>query len=666
MTLPSILLVVVIASTSCTNPLRAAAEHEAAALKASDSTIAPFEACIDSKSGITVRFEKSAAPGTLVLSGSMAKDVSKATWSKTTYENDTLVLTPTVSWTADPAAGGTTGSLMIEVKDTEGWPCKKIEWRPEILDHVIYVNADRGADCDTGSGSAAKPFKSLRYAMRAIKLLYPASAAEIRLSAGFHDAQTDDGAIKITSSLTLRGGYSPDDWSKRDIGKYATNLGYPASLSYYGVVVIDGASGVVLDGLTIDPAKTVSSAGIRSSTCVFIGNSSSAVIRDCRIINHFGNDLYAGRAIAQCEDSTLQVEDTTIDVLAVAADSFGISSAGKLSISGCTITIKDLYKANIHSISGIEAKSDATIDDCSISMAGYANANIYGVTISGMNDGPIGHIASCMITIGNELSSLALSQTGVFVSDMNIPDSQTEKFLIERNVISINGRAKFNYGASIAASKEANIINNVIHGGEGDYSICVMLTASTASINNNTLYIGSSMSSDADTAFGSCVFLNETSDAYINGNILFGGKRSSDAKYGYTGVYCESEDDNARGIRHNAFYGINNGLFAISSTDYCIPATGDGLSELNSRYNIYLPDASASTLGHTTMTIIRSGNLLFTSDLGLTSLSDEHPLMLTASSPQSISESSNTSFPDLDILGTKRTAPASLGAYEYD
>jgi len=646
------LLVAAVLFSSCTNPLYTAAANEAAKVNAADVVFHPYSACIDRTSTIRIQFQKSMVPDTLSLSGSMKDDMASLSWSKTVYENDTLILVPKDRWNADASLGGSTCVLDFQAKDTEGWMSRKIEWRPEVVDGVIYVNADRGVNTDAGGGSATRPFGSLKYAMRAVKSLYPdgygGASAILRMSAGSYSAETDDGALKITTPLVIMGGYSPDDWNTRDpsSASFKTDIYYPSTRRYFATVVMDEASGIGLDGLSISGTRYASSSGKYYCTGVEIFSPASVTIRHCMISVSSGDPKYASRGLEQNEGSTLSLVDSQIGIIAEAPNSLAVIALGKTSMSGCTITVQDLYRTERHSIDGIMTKSDAVIEHSSISVKGHENADLYGIVVSGTDRAPVGHVSDSSILIGDSLlANASADQTGIALM------GQCNGFLLERNVVDIRGGADMDFAVNVVSSNGVLLSNNVIHAGESEYAICVVLAGSTGvRIVNNTLFTGAAAKIDASAAaFGTGVYLTEGGGASIIGNIIFGNTRSagSDAGYGRTGVLCSSPTESGQlTVTDNVFCNLNNGLVAVSSTDTCYRTETD----INIKYR-----------GSET-----SGDNITVADLFLLAMTDKEPLKPTINTPDSVRHATSSwSAPAIDIQGNSRDVSFSMGAYEW-
>ncbi|RKZ13051.1 hypothetical protein DRQ53_13930, partial [bacterium] len=134
----------------------------------------------------------------------------------------------------------------------------------EDATNALFVDATAGA----GNGSLATPYGTLADALAATRAASPRPS--IYVAAGIYTVSID-----LDAETHIYGGFEPGSW-KRDVAQNITRVEGGST-----AVSMDGASGSVLDGLTI-MAAAASSSG-QSSIGVHLRNSSDVIVRDCVI-----------------------------------------------------------------------------------------------------------------------------------------------------------------------------------------------------------------------------------------------------------------------------------------------------------------------------------------------------------------------------------------------
>jgi len=171
-----------------------------------DAPTVPDPALIPKSTVITLTYNASMDPASLVLGGDMAGE-SSVSWSTTTVMNDTLTLSPTSAWALQ-----TGRHLMVDAKDTGGRQALTVSLAYDIYQGVLYyVNINQLSDM-LGGTSPATAFK---YIHTALATAMP--SATILVAGGYYlvGYGTPDTRIVLQPDIALYGGYS-SDFSTRD------------------------------------------------------------------------------------------------------------------------------------------------------------------------------------------------------------------------------------------------------------------------------------------------------------------------------------------------------------------------------------------------------------------------------------------------------------------
>jgi hypothetical protein len=640
-----------LATTSCSNALYTAAKNETAAYNAAEIKMYyPNRACIDKTSILSIYFGESMDPTTLSYSGSLSTNIKTYSWASKDSANDVLILYPENEWQRDDTLGQVTGSLYINAKNLEGWPCSTIAWTPEILDGVVYVDTTNGYDSDTNGGSEDSPFKSLKYAMRAIDNIYTdgttvkSTTAEIRMAGGSYSSETDVSCIYITSPLTIKGGYKPGDWTINDPSLYRTTI-LGEKNNAMATITIDNDVTVTLENLLINTSQNDADSENPTALVIYNSLTSTLNIKNCTLDSECASgykDYYITSIVSK---GPLSVDSSTI-ILAANEDvtAIGISATSDATITNSTFTISDHTTVNENDVFGILGRSTLIATGNTISLSCLAGTSsytsMYGLSI----------LTPAASASKNVIANNNITLSGVSASATGIRAENTGNFVIAKNCVNNKARDGYCQGIQLSACSNLNLYDNAVHGGEGDHSYAIVLyNTAGSSVINNTIFLGSSGGGDGGVATGISVYTCADVSS-IKGNIIYSDNRYSYSSFTRIGIYVSTTTTTISDLSYNVFSSLSSFLQITNGQSYT--SSDSGLSSLNTAY--------------------KSTNWYYSSsaDLNLTDSTDTSSSLIlrpTSNTPSDITQSTLDSVPEAtDRAGNERTNLYSIGAYEYN
>ena len=172
------------------------------------------EALISANEAITISFDETMNPATLVIGGQMGVEAAAGVWDSVSLSNDTLHLNPSGSWDI-----GGFRTLTVDCSDLAGNPISQISLDYDVC--VIYV---RAADGDDGAaGTRDTPLRSVAAGILKADTLF--SAAQVKVAEGSYDIDSaSGGTIILQEGISVLGGYSAADWSDRDPDTYISSI----------------------------------------------------------------------------------------------------------------------------------------------------------------------------------------------------------------------------------------------------------------------------------------------------------------------------------------------------------------------------------------------------------------------------------------------------------
>lgn len=178
---------------------------------------APDPALIPTDTVITLIYNESMVPASLVLGGDMAGESNGGIWSSTHVANDTLTISPTSNWTAR-----TGRQLTIDAKDTAGRAARSVDLAYDVYRGTLYyVNSVTGNDANAGMTPLAA-FQNIYTAVNNPSILTPAT---ILVAGGTYPVASGaiDTRIWLRQDISLYGGYK-SDFSARDPATYPSTI----------------------------------------------------------------------------------------------------------------------------------------------------------------------------------------------------------------------------------------------------------------------------------------------------------------------------------------------------------------------------------------------------------------------------------------------------------
>lgn len=217
---------------------------------------APSNNSLGARASINIVFNEPMDTGSLFLGGTMAIESDKGTWGSTNYPNDTLTISPSVTWSLNDGH-----SLTIDINDTETAALTTLNLLHDIfVDSTIYVSDTQGNDDNTGTSSDA----AKKTILSALQSATP--PVNIAISGGSYTVdRSTDSQIILPEGVSLYGGYD-STFTTRDAKANETiinDIHSTAMGSFLGpacaVEIIGGITYSIIDGLTINGSTQVGS-----------------------------------------------------------------------------------------------------------------------------------------------------------------------------------------------------------------------------------------------------------------------------------------------------------------------------------------------------------------------------------------------------------------------
>jgi hypothetical protein len=250
---------------------------------------APDPALIPDSTVITLTYNASMDPASLVLGGDMAADSNGGVWSTTNLTNDTLILSPASAW-----ALRTGRHLVVDAKDTTGRAARTVDQEYDIYQGVLYyVNFATGNDGNLGD-SPVTAFKNIHTAVNSV-----APSATILVAQGNYAVNYNpDTRIWLRQDISLYGGYS-SDFKLRDPLTYVTSItdtsNIAATLANPNFAVIASNSAItnstLVDGFQIKGSQIV---GAVYTSAIRVHNGANPSLANNQIYGGAGSAFNTG------------------------------------------------------------------------------------------------------------------------------------------------------------------------------------------------------------------------------------------------------------------------------------------------------------------------------------------------------------------------------------
>ncbi|MDH5716477.1 MAG: hypothetical protein OEZ22_02440 [Spirochaetia bacterium] len=406
---------------------------------------------------ITISFNETVDITSTVINGTMQAESDGGIWTSSVSTNDTLTISPGVTWTP-----GSARTLTIDCNDMAGNPYN-LSLSYDIIDQVLYVRTD---GVDTAPGSQTQPKKTIKAAIDAA--LSEPSVTEIHVAEGIYEVSYQTGThVNVSSGIMLLGGYSPVNWSLRDTAVYETVIQDTSVAGSNNTVLINNSEGkyTLIDGFTVKAGSGYSSTAVSANSA---GGGPVTISNNNLVLGTAMNENYGAYLNSETIFNNNTISGSSYNIV------YAVYNSGNASkIQNNTITL------------GTGTMGDA------------AGSKSYGIFTN----------QSAIIT-GNLIDpgSNELATYGIY----NINSAST----IMQNTIK-GGTSTMTYGIYNDNSRPG-IVNNYISGGSGSgtntYGIYnTGADSSSFVVYNNTIHTGS----------GNSDGINGLNDLKIINNIIF-------------------------------------------------------------------------------------------------------------------------------------------------
>ena len=553
-------------------------------------------------------------------------------------------------------------------------------------ENVIYVSPD-GNDGNYGTQDAPK--RTINAAIRVFS--ENRLTGEVVVAGGTYEVDFyEDTHVMIQEGVSLYGGLSPDFQEVdreahpsiiQDVSSGPTEdevhpraveapAGVTRATVFEGFTVIGGTGQSALGVLVNGGSPLIRHCVIKGGSPTVAGDNwtwacglrlagGEPLVQECDISGSQIADVQLSSGIAADGGATFDVEACVVSSGPAFDSTEAISIGGESdgTVSTSTITAEEAAEAKAIRVTG----SHLNLWECTVRAGGDSSEISEGVRL----DGSSANMATNDIrayygsTHSMGIHSLNESRPGIWESfiaagggnysaGISLDGTNAGRIEAGFNVV-FGGTGTWAEGI-YAKNMEGIIYTSLIHGGGADAagSRGVRLDGGTPSIENNTIYGGSASTTLPDgttpSSFGiSC----EPSQPEIMSNVIFTGGAGAQV-----GIF------NANGLASSAAYNLfYNSSGTMALYDYDTGAYVE--SELTTL------EADLTNFHHNV-----TGDPAFADDDGADDdidTMDDNDWHLTAATPASITEGGWMSGDDyLDLDGTRRTAPWSIGAYEYD
>lgn len=216
---------------------------------------------------------------TLILDGTMAGQSDGGVWSTTSVKNDTLTISPKTAWSIG------TGTLAISCKDNEGSTISTSSADEEAGSgnltygvQVFYAKSGK-----SGDGSVYNELGDINAAVAnaaaKIKDGTWAPEAQVHVAKGTYEVTSGTNHIVMSEGVSLYGGYSDTDWTKRDVAANETIIKEMSDTGGTGEAPNTAveSSDTITASTVIDGFKIIGGGGTLSS-CIFNKDGSKLTI----------------------------------------------------------------------------------------------------------------------------------------------------------------------------------------------------------------------------------------------------------------------------------------------------------------------------------------------------------------------------------------------------
>ncbi|MFH1873863.1 MAG: Ig-like domain-containing protein [Pseudomonadota bacterium] len=415
---------------------------------------------------IVIFFNESMDTASLALAGTMADDSDGGVWSTTTNDNDTLTISPVANWNIE------TGNLVIEASDLAGNALATLTVTFGV--QVVYVKVG-----GIGDGTMANPFASIREAITLAQTNLIVSggtwnAAEVHVAEGTYEVDhSTDTHIIMVDGVSLFGGYSPTNWTVRNIVDHPTviaDIGVVGGVGGDPSCAVENGSGISAD--TIIDGFSIIGGGAGEISAIFNHDDASPTISNNMIGLDDSEAPETTNGIYNRDDSSPIIENNTIDGGNSTTTSNGIMGSNRSSLI--------IRNNNI-------SAGDATMG-VGVYNIGSSNATIQNNVISGgvstIFTMAIAAVGGGAFVIENNIifGGTALITAGLLVGDNTA--------LIRNNIIDAGQGTTDSYGIRIDDSQPIIENNLIFSSGTGDEYCIYEITVDSdpTAVNNNNLF----------------------------------------------------------------------------------------------------------------------------------------------------------------------------------
>ena len=404
----------------------------------------PATSTMGENDAITLVFSESIDTASYTLGGDLATESDGGVWSQTNAITDTLTITPLTSWPVN-----TNHTLIINANDLAGNALATLTLTQTVYrGTVYYVDATMPNDSLSGlSPATARKFIHTAVADASVPATILVNAGDYLLSyeTGTH--------VVLREGVLLYGGFNAD-FTVRDPSTYISRIEDRSTSGTGTAIKGDGAvrpisSATIVDGFTIQG----SSQGATTTIAIDLSNNAAPLIQH--------NIINGGSGTTESIGIRLDTADATIGNNSINGGNGGTSTGIYNTASAAQI-----QNNNIH--------------------GGFGGAYSRGI----LNIQSAPSIHDNLIYGGDSGGSYGID------NNVSSPD-------IQRNTINGGNARLLSMGISSSSSSHANIINNLIYGGNAvNGSVGIHDQDSTATVRNNIIHGGNGQS-NVIASFGS-------------------------------------------------------------------------------------------------------------------------------------------------------------------
>ena len=497
---------------------------------------------------------------------------------------------------------GSNKTMTVNCKDTNGYEMKTISVTYGVLDGIVYVKAN-GSDGNPGTDD--KPKATIPAAIELADTYY--TMAEVRVAEGTYNVNYSQNThVVLKRGISVYGGYSADDWSVRDPAIYETRIED--------------------DSVINAPDPTPEEARSRAVTCE--ADITTTTVFDGLSVEAGGGTVSIG---FDCSDSSPTISNCDLnggqgDYTAALRIRNGSPHVQSCTVDGGT---------GLSALAVFTSNSQAAIENCTIN-GGDGNSSV----------GILNYESSPEIS-GNDINGGYAGVTAIGI------ENYASAPVITGNMISGGFAYRTATGVHNEDNSPAVIRNNMIYGGDvapttaSDYTTFGIFTVdSEAIIQNNTICAGNSGPDLNSWSFGIQMI---RSAVIIENNVVFAYQGNFQF-----GIAEYADGSNPASLRSNDVYGFVTAAYFYVTTwpnGYLYPdftvINNFSWAEGNLTDNPVLSNVGGV--------------------LGIENLTD-NDWSLSAVSPTSVTTGGVDLSDDFasDFNGISRTAPWSIGAFEYD